>query len=59
MNEYDRYPEQELLAQAHLAAMEQARRKREEEAKRYIIELEKTSSTSRMASRIEPVPSLA
>ena len=41
MNEYDRYPEQELLAQAHLAAMEQARRKREEEAKRYIIELEK------------------
>jgi hypothetical protein len=30
-----------LLARAHLAAMEQARREREEEAKRYIIELEK------------------
>ena len=40
MNEYDRYPEQELLAQSHLAAMEQARREREEEAKHYIIELE-------------------
>ena len=41
MNEYDRYPEQELLAQSHLAAMEQARREREEEAKHYIIELGK------------------
>jgi hypothetical protein len=40
MNEYERYPEQELLARAHLAAMEQARREREEEAKRHIIELE-------------------
>ena len=40
MNEYDRYPEQELIAMAHLAAMERARREREEEAKRHIIELE-------------------
>ena len=40
MNEYDRYPEQELIAMAHLAAMERERREREEEAKRHIIELE-------------------
>ena len=41
MNEYERYSEQELLAQAHLAAMEEARREREEEAKSYMIKLEK------------------
>jgi DNA-binding protein YbaB len=35
------YSEQELLAQAHLAAMEEARREREEEAKSYMIKLEK------------------
>ena len=41
MNEYVVYPEDESLAQAHLASMEKARREREEEARRYIIELEK------------------
>ena len=40
MNEYGRDPEQELLAMAHLAAMESARREREEAAKRHILELE-------------------
>jgi hypothetical protein len=40
MVEYDRYPGQELIAMAHLAAMESARREREEEAKRHILELE-------------------
>ena len=40
MKEYGRYPEQELIAMAHLAAMENARREREEEAKRHILELE-------------------
>jgi hypothetical protein len=40
MNEYVRYPEQEMIAMAHLASMERARREREEEAKRHIIELE-------------------
>lgn len=40
MNEYGRYPEQELIAMAHIAAMENARREREEEVKRHILELE-------------------
>jgi hypothetical protein len=40
MTEYNRYPEQELIAVAHLAAMENARREREEEARRHIIEFE-------------------
>ena len=40
MNEYVRYPEQELIAMAHLAAMEQARREREVEVQRHILELE-------------------
>jgi hypothetical protein len=40
MNEYNSYPEQELIAVAHLAAMERARREREDEARRHIIELE-------------------
>ena len=40
MNEYERYPEQELIALAHLAAMERERREREEEARRHIHELE-------------------
>ena len=40
MNEYVRYAEQELVAMAHLAAMESARREREEEARRHILELE-------------------
>ena len=39
MNEYVWQSEQELIAIAHLAAMERARREREEEAKRHIIEL--------------------
>jgi hypothetical protein len=39
MNENLWYSEQELIAIAHLAAMERARREREEEAKRHIIEL--------------------
>jgi hypothetical protein len=38
MNDYVWYPEQELIAIAHLAAMERARREREEEAKRHISE---------------------
>jgi len=42
MNEYAWYSEQELIAIAHLAAMERARREREEEAKRHITELLKT-----------------
>jgi len=41
MNEYVLHSEQELIAIAHLAAMERARREREEEAKRHIIELVK------------------
>ena len=40
MNQYGRYPEQESIAVAHLAAIERARREREEEAKRHILELE-------------------
>ena len=40
MNEYVVFRQQELIAMAHLAAMERARREREEEAKRHIIELE-------------------
>ena len=41
MNEYVWHSERELIAIAHLAAMERARREREEEAKRHIIELSK------------------
>ena len=40
MNVYDGYPEPELIARAHLAAIERGRREREEEAKRQILELE-------------------
>ena len=39
MNEYVWHSERELIAIAHLAAMERARREREEEAKRHVIEL--------------------
>jgi thioredoxin-like negative regulator of GroEL len=39
MNEYLWHSEQELIAIAHLAAMERVRREREEEAKRHLIEL--------------------
>jgi hypothetical protein len=40
MNEYFRYPTQDLIAMAHLAVLERARREREEETKRHLIELE-------------------
>lgn len=40
MNEYDGYPKQELIVRDYIAAMERARREREEKAKRYILELE-------------------
>jgi hypothetical protein len=40
MNVYDGYPEPELIARAHLAAIERGRREREEESKRQILELE-------------------
>jgi hypothetical protein len=39
MNEYLWQSERELIAIAHLAAMERTRREREEEAKHHIIEL--------------------
>ena len=39
-NVYDGYPKPELIAQAHLAAMENERREREEAEKRQILELE-------------------
>jgi len=39
MNEYLWHSERELIAIAHLAEMERARREREEEAKHHIIEL--------------------
>jgi len=39
MNEYVWHSKRELIAIAHLAAMERARREREEEAKRHIFEL--------------------
>ena len=37
---YHGYPEPELIARAHLAAMERDRREREEAAMRQILELE-------------------
>ena len=40
MNEYDRYTEQELIVLAYHAAMERAKREHEEDAKRYMLELE-------------------
>ena len=40
MNEYDGYPPPELVARAHLAAIERVRREREEKAKRQELELE-------------------
>ena len=40
MNEYDGYPAPELVARAHLAAIERARCEREEKAKRQKLELE-------------------
>ena len=39
-NVYNGYPEPELIARAHLAAMERDRREREEAAMRQILELE-------------------
>ena len=39
-NVYDGDPKPELIARAHLAAIERDRREREETAKRQIIELE-------------------
>ena len=39
-NVYDGYPKPELIAQAHLAAMENQRREREEAEKCQILELE-------------------
>ena len=39
-NVYDGYPKLELIAQAHLAAMENERREREEAEKHQILELE-------------------
>jgi len=39
-NVYDGYPKPELIALAHLAAMENERREREEAEKRQILELE-------------------
>jgi hypothetical protein len=39
-NVYDGYPKPELIARAHLAAIERDRREREETAKRQILELE-------------------
>jgi len=40
MNEYDGYPPPELIARAHLAAIERVRREREEKATRQKLELE-------------------
>jgi hypothetical protein len=40
MNEYDRQLEEELIATAHIAAMEHARLEREAAARRHILELE-------------------
>jgi len=40
MNEYDRQLEQEMIAAAHIAAMERARLEREAAARRHILELE-------------------
>jgi hypothetical protein len=40
MNEYDRQLEQEMIATAHIAAMERARLEREAAARRHILELE-------------------
>ena len=40
MNVYDGYPEPELIARAHLAAIERVRREREEKTKRQKLELE-------------------
>lgn len=40
MNVYDGYPKPELIARAHLAAMERERREREEEIRRQVLELE-------------------
>jgi hypothetical protein len=40
MNEYDGYPAPELVARAHLAAIQRARCEREEKEKRQILELE-------------------
>jgi len=39
-NVYDGYPKPELIARAHLAAMENERREREEAEKRQILERE-------------------
>ena len=40
MTEYDGYPAPELVARAHLAAIERVRREREEKAKQQKLELE-------------------
>ena len=40
MNVYDGYLKPELIARAHLAAMERERREREEEIRRQVLELE-------------------